>query len=185
MSTPDPTDLAADAAEQLVEHVDADGRVIEIVTRADMRRRVLRHRSVYIAVLDPDDRLLVHKRADWKDVFPGAWDLAFGGVCDVGEAWADAAHRELWEEAGVRAELEDRGRVAYDGPDVSLVGNLYLARHDGPFRFDDGEVADSRWVPIGELATFVADHETPSDSRAIVTAASLTTQDQAGPGEAR
>ncbi|MDG1088200.1 MAG: hypothetical protein P8P20_10715, partial [Acidimicrobiales bacterium] len=78
----DPADLVAAAAAQLVEHVDEDGAVIEIVTRAEMRARTLRHRSVYVAVLDSDDRLLVHKRADWKDVFPGAWDLAFGGICD-------------------------------------------------------------------------------------------------------
>ena len=35
----DTTDLVAAAAAQLVEHVDEDGAVIEIVTRAEMRAR--------------------------------------------------------------------------------------------------------------------------------------------------
>mgnify|MGYP000751623903 CR=1 FL=1 len=123
----DTTDLVAAAAAQLVEHVDEDGAVIEIVTRAEMRARTLRHRSVYVAVLDSDDRLLVHKRADWKDVFPGAWDLAFGGICDVGEDWLASAHRELMEEAGVSGELTDHGPVSFEAPDVALVGRLCVS----------------------------------------------------------
>lgn len=167
----------AAAAAQLVEHVDAEGNVIEIVTRAEMRARSLRHRSVYIAVLDRHDRLLVHRRAEWKDVFPGAWDLAFGGVCDVGESWKRSAERELAEEAGISGDLVDCGPVAFEAPDVALVGRLFRCTHEGPFRFDDGEVTAIEWVPLHELDRFVADHEVPDDSAAIVTAAALADAD--------
>lgn len=163
----------ASAAAQLVEHVDETGAVIEVVTRAEMRARALRHRSVYIVIVDARRRLLVHKRADWKDVFPGAWDLAFGGVCDVGEDWETSAHRELREEAGVSGELVDLGPVSFEAPDVALVGRLYLCRHDGPFHFDDGEVTETRWIPIESLEHFVDTHEVPPDSRRIVMSASL------------
>ncbi len=166
-------DRVAAAATQLVEHVDETGAVIEVVTRAQMRAQALRHRSVYIAVVDAQRRLLVHKRADWKDVFPGAWDLAFGGVCDVGEAWHLAASRELLEEAGVTGELIDRGPVSFEAPGVSLVGRLYVCRHDGPFSFDDGEVTAARWIPLTELADFVATHDVPPDSERIVTTTAI------------
>ncbi len=178
MSTDDPhnkpakagmADLGAAAAAQLVEHVDERGQVIEVVTRAEMRARALRHRSVYIAVLDHDDQLLVHKRADWKDVFPGAWDLAFGGVCDVGEDWEPSAHRELMEEAGVHGELADHGPVSFEAPGVALVGRFFVCRHDGPFSFNDGEVTDTQWVPLQDLADFVDSHEVPPDSKLVVT----------------
>ena len=83
---------AGAAASELVDVVDPDGRVLEVVTRAEMRRRRLRHRTVFEAVVDPDDRrLLVHRRADWKDTAPGWWDIAFGGVVAAGEGWDDAA----------------------------------------------------------------------------------------------
>lgn len=163
----------ASAAAQPVEHVEPDGTVIEVVTRAEMRRRRLRHRSVYIAVLDDDDRLLVHERADWKDVFPGAWDLAFGGVCDVAESWHTAAVRELREEAGVEADLIDHGDVAFETEEVALIGRLYSCRHTGPFTFDDGEVTDTKWVPLDRLADFVAANTVPDDSAAIITAEAL------------
>ena len=163
----------AAAAEQLVEHVAPDGSVIEVVTRAEMRARTLRHRSVYIAVLDTSDRLLVHKRAPWKDVFPDAWDLAFGGVCDVGEGWRESAERELLEEAGVSAELIDCGPVAFDAHDVALIGRLYRCTHEGPFSFDDGEVTATAWVALDDLADFVSANAVPDDSAALITAAVL------------
>jgi len=169
----DATDAAANAAAQLVEHVDEHGNVIEVVTRAEMRTRSLRHRSVYIAVLDDDDRLLLHKRADWKDIYPGAWDLAFGGVCDVGESWHVSAQRELLEEAGVQAPLTDAGAVSYDAPGVSLIGRLYTCRYTGPFAFNDGEVTDSKWLPMSELADFVAANTVPEDSAILITAERL------------
>ena len=175
-SNPDDSEAPADdaaliaaAAAQLVEYVDEQGVVIDVVTRAEMRDRALRHRSVYIAVVDDQQRLLVHKRADWKDVFPGAWDLAFGGVCDVGEDWETSAHRELFEEAGVRGELVDLGAVAFEAPGVALVGRFYVCTHNGPFHFNDGEVTATQWVPLDELATFVAVNDVPPDSAQIVT----------------
>lgn len=168
------------AAAQLVEHVAEDGTVIAIVTRAEMRAAALRHRCVYIAVVDSDHRLLVHKRADWKDVFPGAWDLAFGGVCDVGESFDASAHRELAEEAGVSGTLLDRGPVSFAAPGVALVGRLYVCRHDGPFSFNDGEVVATRWIALDELASFVAANDVPPDSRSVITQSTLTL-DQAEP----
>ena len=163
----------AEAAAQLVEHVDEHGEVIEVVTRAEMRARGLRHRSVYIAVLDHDGRLLIHQRADWKDVFPGAWDLAFGGVCDVGEGWLESAQRELLEEAGVEAPLTDLGEVTFAADGVALIGRLYCCHHEGPFHFDDGEVVDSKWIALDDLAAFVRDNDVPPDSALIVTADAL------------
>ena len=184
-ASPDPLteQRQAAAAAQLVEHVDEHGEVIEIVSRAEMRERALRHRCVYIAVLDSHDRLLCHKRADWKDVFPGAWDLAFGGVCDVGEDWLPSAHRELQEEAGVDGELIDCGPVAFEAPGVALVGRLYVCRHEGPFTFDDGEVVDTQWVPLTELAEFVASTTVPDDSAVVITQEALRAARSAEPSE--
>ena len=36
-------------------------------------------------------QLLVHRRSDAKDLWPGRWDVGVGGVVGAGEAWADAA----------------------------------------------------------------------------------------------
>ena len=78
--------MSAGPADELVEVVDVDGRVIEVVTRQRMRAENLRHRSVAVVVFDSRGRLLIHRRADHKDVWPGYWDLCFGGVVGVGMA---------------------------------------------------------------------------------------------------
>lgn len=161
------------AAAQMVEHIDGNADVIEIVTRAEMREHVLRHRSTWVAVVDVDDRILVHKRAGWKDVFPGAWDLAFGGVCDVDEQWHESALRELEEEAGITGELVECASVSFESPRVKVVGRLFVCRHSGPFRFGDGEVTATQWIRLGDLAEFVAANEIPDDSAAVITEVAL------------
>ncbi|HSR26321.1 MAG TPA: NUDIX domain-containing protein, partial [Candidatus Eisenbacteria bacterium] len=131
------------AAGEPVEEVDDAGRVVRVVSRAAMRAGNLRHRAVYVLVLDRSGRLLVHRRADWKDVWPGRWDVAFGGVAGVGETAAETARRELAEEAGIEAALERLGTGRYEDGDVRVLGEVFLARAEGPFRFADGEVVET------------------------------------------
>ena len=156
--------------DELVEVLDESGKVVDVVTRAEMRARNLRHRSVYIAVV-VGERVLTHQRAAWKDVWPDHWDLAFGGVCGVGETWPDAARRELAEEAGIvvsEAELLDLGDGRYESDEVTVVGRVYAVAHDGPFTFADGEVNAIEWVALAELERWLADHDACSDSVEIV-----------------
>ncbi len=138
--------------DELVDEVDADDRVLRTVTRAEMRSQRLRHRSVFVVVQSSADDVLVHRRADHKDVWPGRWDLAAGGVVSSGESYDGAAVRELAEELGiVDVPIERLGRGAYDDGDVSEVAAVYRVRWDGPVHFADGEVAEVCWVTLEEL----------------------------------
>ena len=134
--------MTGTSADEPVDVIDERGRVVDTVTRARMRADRLRHRAVFIAVQGSDGRLLVHRRAEHKDVWPGMWDLAVGGVVAAGEEWTEAAERELREELGVSARLEPLGEGAYDDESVRLVGRCYRCTHDGPFRFTDGEITE-------------------------------------------
>lgn len=138
-----------------VDVVDEHDQVLRTVSRAEMRRDRLRHRAVFIAVLDGRGRLLVHRRSTTKDLWPGWLDLAVGGVVTSGESYLDAARRELDEEIGVRG-IEpvaiDGGRVQlFDDDDVSLVGRCFQVITEGPFEFRDREVSEAWWVTGDEL----------------------------------
>ena len=162
--------MAAMASDELVEVLDERGKVVDVVTRAQMRAENLRHRSVAVAVLH-DGRVLAHQRAAWKDVWPSRWDVAFGGVCDVGETWPAAALRELAEEAGISVgeeELLDLGDDRFESDEVRLVGRLYAVDHAGPFTFTDGEVQATEWVALSGLDDWLATHDVVDDSRALV-----------------
>jgi isopentenyldiphosphate isomerase len=159
------------AAEELVEEVDADGTVLGVVTRTEVRARRVRHRTVFIAVLDAaGDRLLAHRRADWKDVWPGRWDIAFGGICDVGEGWVAAAQRELVEEAGLAVPLVEVGEGRYEDDSVAEVAHVFTARTDDEPTCPDGEVAELAWVPVPALRAWLAERDVVPDSVALVLA---------------
>ena len=66
-----------------------------------MRATSLQHRSVGIAVIGSRRRLLVHRRADDKDLWPGRWDLAAGGVVGCRRDLRRCGARELAEELGI------------------------------------------------------------------------------------
>jgi isopentenyldiphosphate isomerase len=153
----------------MVDIVDDDDQVVATVTRAEMRAGRLQHRAVSIAVLSTDGRLLVHRRADTKDVWPGMWDLAAGGVVAAGETYEDAARRELAEELGVHADVMvslGEGRFVDDA--VALIGRGYRCVHDGPFTFTDGEIAEVRWVRRAELTALMAAERFVPDNVALL-----------------
>jgi isopentenyldiphosphate isomerase len=168
--------MTADAGDELVDVVDEHDRVVRVVTRREMRARRLRHRAVYVAVQGTDGRLLVHQRSPDKDVRPGAWDVAVGGVVASGETYDDAAVRELAEEIGVEGVAPvPLGGGLFGDEHFEVFGRCYRVVTDGPFRFSDGEVIATRWVNRGELDDLLNTHDVMSDSVALLLQPGLVT----------
>jgi isopentenyldiphosphate isomerase len=144
--------LCMGSSDELVDHVDAANNVISVVTRATIRRDNLLHRSVGILVVNSRREVLIHRRADDKDVWPGQWDLAAGGVVASGETYELAAARELAEEVGiVGAPLEHLTDGRFVDDRVNALVRFFRATWDGPVHFDDGEVVEALWVSVAEL----------------------------------
>ena len=91
-----------DPGEEIVTIVDDQNRVIGSTFRRDMRAQKLPHRATYVLVFNSSGELFVQKRTTNKDVFPGYYDPAAGGVVLAGESYLEAAMRELEEEIGTR-----------------------------------------------------------------------------------
>ena len=160
--------MVPDGREELVDIVDSDDRIIDTVARAVMRRDVLRHRAVFVLVRDGEGRVLIHRRSDAKDLWPGWWDISVGGVVAAGESYDEAARRELFEEAGIAAEPVFVSSGTYDDTDVSLIARCYEVRHDGGVEARDGEVAEFRWVSTAELRDLVSRERFLPDSLALL-----------------
>ena len=159
------------AADELVEEIDEHGSVVRVVTRAEMRAQNLRHRTVAVVVITGAGEVLAHRRADWKDVWPGRWDVCFGGVTRVDEDWVEAARRELAEEAGIEVDapaLRELGDGSYADADVSEYSRVFVTTHDGPFHPVDGEVAELVLVPLDGLDGWLAGRELLADAAVIV-----------------
>lgn len=154
----------------MVEVVDADGTVVDVVSRAVMRAGRLRHRCTFVVVRNGRGEVLIHRRSPDKDMWPDRWDLAVGGVVQAGESWDDAAARELAEEVGVRRVdlVVSSGTLTYDDPDVSELARVWTVTWDGPVSFDDGEVVAAEWVPVRELGRLIGQRPFVADSVALV-----------------
>src|SRR5499427_10330210 len=90
------------AADEIVVIVDEHNNVVGAAPRREMRGQRLPHRSTYILVFNSQGALYVQKRTMTKDVFPGYYDPATGGVVLAGESYEQSAIRELEEEMGIR-----------------------------------------------------------------------------------
>src|SRR5215813_15244489 len=102
-----------DPGDELVDIVDDADRVIGVATRREVRAQVLKHRCVTIVVRSSRGEVLIHRRSERKDLWPGFWDFCAGGVLAAGEAWEEGARRELREELGVSAAPAAVGAAAY------------------------------------------------------------------------
>jgi 8-oxo-dGTP pyrophosphatase MutT (NUDIX family) len=164
--------VGLNAGDELVDIVDEFDHVVDSVPRRVMRAERLRHRAVFIAVVDGMGRLLVHRRSPAKDVWPGWCDIAVGGVVGAGETYLEAAHRELAEEIGVTtetlAELDLGESRPFDDDQVSLLARCYMVTSEGPFTFDDGEVVEAWWVHRDGLDDLLVREKFLPDSLALL-----------------
>jgi isopentenyldiphosphate isomerase len=158
-----------DPADELVEVVDDHGRVVRVVSRAEMRAGRLRHRCTFIVVRNTAGEVLIHRRSEYKDLWPGRWDLACGGVVTAGEEWEPAARRELAEELGIKGvELTYLGERSYADGEVDELARVWTTDWDGAVVFADGEVVEARFVALDELAERVRRDQFVADSIVLV-----------------
>lgn len=164
--------VESDHRVELVDIVDENDVVVDVVSRTVMRRKRLRHRSVFIVVTSSSGDVLVHRRSETKDIWPGWVDIAVGGVLQSGETYEQGAKREIAEELGIDSieisTFDDGLARPYHDEDVSLLGRCFIVSHDGPFTFRDGEVADAWWMSVDELSDLVRDHRVLPDSCALL-----------------
>ena len=112
----------------------------KVISREDAHRESLRHRTAHVWIVRKVDgrwQVLLQKRSQQKDSFPGFYDTSSAGHIPAGEEPLPSALRELQEELGVRARAD---QLHFAG----IFRNEYEAVFRGkPFR--DNEVT---WVYV-------------------------------------
>lgn len=136
--------------------------------RCDVHRDGDWHGSVHIWVireLDGDVEVLVQKRSEMKDSYPGCYDAAATGHIDAGEDALRAALRELGEELGIVAKpadliLLDRLSISEDNifNGKRFINNeicwvyLYNAEvFSDDIRFEEAEISAVEWQAATDI----------------------------------
>ena len=140
------------ASKEIVQIVDKNNTPVDRVFRHIMRRDGLIHRASYILVFNGAGQLFVQKRTMTKDVFPGFWDVAAGGVVLADESYEQSAHRELHEELGVEnVKLEFLFDHYYEDHLNKVWGYVYRCRSEGPFILQKEEIDEGQFLSLEQI----------------------------------
>jgi len=155
--------MIANPAEELVAIVDRDNTPIGAVSRRIMRQQRLIHRASYILVFNRKGELFIQKRTLTKDIYPGYWDVAAGGVVLAGETYLESAVRELREELGIGGvKLRPLFDQYYEDADNRVWGRIFSCTSEGPFTLQAEEIDHGRFIaPAAIEALHGAEPVTP------------------------
>ncbi|MCX4879697.1 NUDIX hydrolase [Streptomyces sp. NBC_00847] len=156
-------------ADEILDIVDENDRVIGRSPRGEAYAEGLRHRCVFIQARDAQGRLFVHRRTPTKLVFPALYDMFVGGVVGAGESYDDAALREAEEELGVSGLPGPHFLFKFlydDGAGRTWWSAVYEVRCDLPVDPQAEEVAWHAFLPEAEVERRLAEWEWVPDGLA-------------------
>ena len=117
-----------------------------------MRAQRLPHRSTYVLVFNSQGELYVQKRTLSKDVFPGYYDPAAGGVVLAGESYEQGAERELEEEMGIRdVPLTWIFDFYFVNEHVCVWGGVFSCVYNGEVVLQEEEVESGEFMKIADI----------------------------------
>jgi len=127
--------------DEIVLIVDKNNNETGSASRHEMRAKGLPHRACYILVFNSLGELFVQKRTRNKDIYPGYYDIAAGGVVLAGETYDESAKRELVEELGVKdTELFPHFTFLYEDGSNRVWGRVYSCTYDGELTLQAEEI---------------------------------------------
>lgn len=155
-------DSSSDNASELFDVVDEHDRVIGQARRGVVHRdKSFIHRSVQVLVFDRRGHLLLQRRSQSKDLFPGYYCASASGHVMAGDTYANTAERELREELGAELPLTYFGRVLVRSEVETEITALFAARGDGPFTFHPTETDGGAYFSRAEVRQSLAQGTLP------------------------
>ncbi len=166
--------------EELLDIVDEYGIPTgETVSRKVAHEQGIRHRTSHVWLVRKKDgmvQILLQKRSDEKDSYPGCYDISSAGHIPAGVDFLSSALRELKEELGYNASPEElvycgqrtfefhqvfHGKMFHDNQ-VSNVYVLWADLEPEDFVLLKEEVSEVRWFGLEECFEKVRRDEIPN-----------------------
>lgn len=143
---------STDNPEELFDLINGDDVVIGRVRRGEAHGNPeLLHRSVQVLVFGSDGRLLLQRRSQRKDLFPGYYCASASGHVMAGEGYVETARREVKEELGIAPPLTYLGKSLVRSLCETEMTQVFLACSDGPFHFHPDETDGGLFLTQREL----------------------------------
>jgi 8-oxo-dGTP pyrophosphatase MutT (NUDIX family) len=138
--------------DEIVVIVDEKNNVVGAAPRSQMRAQGLAHRATYILVFNSKGDLYIQKRTTVKDIYPGYYDVAAGGVVLDGETYEECAERELEEEMGISGiPLTKLFDFYHEDGRNRVWGKVFRCVYDGEIVLQEEEVESGEFQRIDEV----------------------------------
>ncbi len=119
---------------EMIVRVTADGIPTgESVSRDCAHAMGIPHTSTHICFINRKGEILLQKRADTKEAYPGQWGLSAAGHIQFGETAKEAAVRECYEEIGIKISQNDLPE-----------GQFFYQKYDN----NEDKFHDKEWVTL-------------------------------------
>ena len=117
----------------------------ELICRDKCHKYGFPHNSVHTWIFTRDDegvlQLLLQKRSESKECFPGYWDISSAGHVSGEDTVEETVHKELYEELGIQICQNDKQHI--------YVSDNYNVSNNG--KFVDNELAWGYVIYIDDL----------------------------------
>lgn len=152
-------------ADELIDRFDEDGKFVGTIMKSQAHKIGAWHKSVHIYLVNKDNELLVQQRASDKDLYPNTWDISVGGHVSAGEKTIVSAQRELGEELGLDADLNDfeylftYKEILSQGDFVSkeFVDVFLLIKNvkNDDIKLQEEEVSNFKFIPVSKFLEMI------------------------------
>lgn len=150
------------AAQEWLDIVDANDRVVGRDTRARVHEAGHFHRSAHIVLFNSQGQVFIQLRSMSKDSGAGLWDTSAAGHVESGESYLECAVRELSEELGINVGRAALKRVATLSPQARNgmeFTRIFTVICDQPLSLQAEEIDDGRWLTPADLNAWIAADE--------------------------
>lgn len=116
------------------------------------------HTVVHLSLFNEQGKMLIQRRVDDKDTFPGIWDISLGGSALAGEDSRSAVMRECREELGFVPALQ-AARPYLTVHFSEGFDDVYIAEckeSELSFRLQPEEVAEIAWADEETVLSMIA-----------------------------
>lgn len=127
------------------------------ITRGEEIPKGFYHLSVTVCIFNSEGKMLIQQRVPSKDDWPNLWDVSCAGSAISGDTSQTAAEREVFEELGLKINLQNERPHLTNHFDVGF-NDVYILDMDvdlSTLKLQPEEVKNVKWASKEEIFSMI------------------------------
>lgn len=139
--------------------VDRNDKITDYYPRRECHQnKNLIHRSFVVIIFNHKKEVLLQKRSQTKDMYPGYFTSSCGGHVLKGETYEEAAHRELKEELGIDLSITFVTKKIVEKTEESEMAAMFKGFSNGPFKIAKDEIDNIQFFTTSVIRKKISNH---------------------------